>query len=298
MARTLGILALAVLCSGASCGKKSSANPDEYDDISNTFDDSEPKPDDRKPVDGVDLSKLDPTQKQRFERLVDRLISPCGKAHSLRTSKNNDPDCKRAPFAVEYVVMLLADGFSNAEIREIYNLRYKQDSARGFKLDGAPHSGPDDARVVLVEFYDYGCPACAEFKLTLEEAGGAFPQDAVVYYKMFPLAAHEHSPGAAQAALAAHAQGKFKQMHDLLFKNQFKHQKDDLWAHARAIGLDMNRFETDFKTAEAVVNADKAEGTEAGVSGTPTLYVNGRKYDGILHPKYLKMWIEEELALE
>jgi protein-disulfide isomerase len=293
------MVALALACVAAGCGKKSSANPDEFKDVDQTFDDSEPPPEQREPVNGANLDGLGSAEKARFDQLADKLPSPCGKAHSLRTSRNKDPECKSAPFAVAYLVEMLKDGLTNDEVREVYDLRYKpkdKDTRKGFKTDGAPSVGPNDGRIVLVEFFDYGCPACSRFKAPLEEAIAGFPADVVLYYKMFPLDAHPDSPGAAQAALAAAKQGKFKEMHDVLFANQFKHKKADLWAHAKAIGLDMAKFETDFAAAEPMVRADKAEGEAAGVESTPTLYINGKRYDGLEHSKYLKMWIEEELA--
>jgi protein-disulfide isomerase len=277
-----------------ACGKKSAANPEEYPEVVNTFDDSEPAADQRKPVEGADLAGLSEADRGRFERLADSLPSPCGKPHSLRTSRNTDPTCVRARFAVDYVIALVGDGFTNKEVGELFASRYRQNQPRrGFKLDGAPHTGPEDARVVMVEFFDYGCPACGRFKPVLEAAQQAFPSDAVIYYKQFPLGADTQP--AAHGAMAAHAQGKFKEMHDLLFETR-SHKKEQVFELARKIGLDMTRFEADFVAVEARVRADRAEGEDAGIHGTPSLFINGRLYEGLEHPKYLKMWIEEELA--
>ncbi|MBT8495524.1 MAG: thioredoxin domain-containing protein, partial [Deltaproteobacteria bacterium] len=180
----------------------------------------------------------------------------------------------------------------------LYGLAYRNlDKKVGFKLtDAVPHSGPSDARVVFVEFFDYGCPACKQFKSVIEIVAAAYPQDVVVYYKQFPLAGHPDSDEAAAAAVAAHRQGKFKGMHDLLFANQYKHKMEDLRGYAKQIGLDMGKFEADFKAAVEQVAADKAEGGEH-VKGTPTIFLNGRVYEGPAAPKYLKLFVEEELAV-
>jgi len=294
------IASLALLGLAAGCGKKNGASErDEYKDIAKTFDDSEPPPEKRKPVEGVDLGKLSDIDKQRFEKLIDKLPSPCGKSHSLRTSKNTDAECLRAKFAVDYVVALMVDGANDDEAREMYQLRYGKDEAKkGFRLSEAvPHIGPGDARIVLVEFFDYGCPACQEFAPQLKEVVTDYPTDVVLYYKQFPLDAHEDSKGAAQAALAAGKQGKYHEMHDLLFANPNAHKKDALFGYAKKIGLDMAKFEADYAASEALVNADKQEGVSAGVASTPTLYLNGREYGGPQWAKYVKMWIEEELAV-
>jgi protein-disulfide isomerase len=284
----------------AGCGKKNGAGTqDEYKDIAKSFDDSEPPPDKRKPVEGADLGKLSDVDKQRFEKLVDSLPSPCGKSHSLRTSRNSDAECVRARFAVDYVIALIGDGANDDEVREMYKARYgKEEAKKSFKIsDAVPHAGPVDARVVLVEFFDFGCPACQEFAPQLKEVIAAYPTDLVIYYKQFPLEVHEDSKGAAQAALAAHKQGKYLEYHELLFANPNAHKKDALVGYARKLGLDMKKWEADYAAAEAQVNADKQEGEQAGVASTPTLYINGREYGGPQWAKYVKMWIEEELAV-
>jgi protein-disulfide isomerase len=291
-----------LLLGGCSGNKNSSAGSEgggNYKDVTATFDESEPAPGARKPVGGADTSKLEAPDKQRFEKLVDKLPSPCGKAHSLRTSRNTDASCIRARFAVDFLIALLADGATDDEIREMYSLRYKKDQPRRqFKLSSdVPHQGPADARVVMVEFFDYGCPACQGFAPELVQVVESYPSDAVLYFKQFPLAAHEFSRGAAQAALAAARQGKYHEMHVLLFENQQAQKKEDLVGYARKLGLDMARFEADFNATAAQVEADKKEGDDAGVNSTPTLYINGRAYDGPLVAKYVKMWIEEELAM-
>jgi thiol-disulfide isomerase/thioredoxin len=291
-----------VVLAGCSCGNKNSTANTEggsYKDVAATFDESETPAAERKPVEGADVGKLASPEQQRFEKLVDRLPSPCGKAHSLRTSRNTDAECIRARFAVDYVVALLGDGAPDEDITRLYSMRYrKDDKKRGFRLsDDVPHQGPADARVVLVEFFDYGCPACKEFAPELDRAVKAFPNDVVIYYKQFPLAAHQHSRGAAQAALATSKQGKYHEMHELLFANPDGHKKEDLVAAAKGLGLDIARFEADYAAAGAQVEADKKEGDDAGVSSTPTLYINGRKYEDPSIEKYVKMWIEEELAV-
>lgn len=297
-------IALLGLALGGCSGNKNSSPGNEgsggnYKDVAATFDDSEPAPADRKPVEGADVSKLPGADQQRFERLVDKLPSPCGKAHSLRTSRNTDESCIRARSAVDYLISLLADGATDDETRELYSNRYRKDSPRRtFKVGPeTPHQGPADARVVLVEFFDYGCPACQQFAPELAQVAEAYPNDVVLYYKQFPLAAHEHSRGAAQAALAANKQGKYHEMHTLLFQNPQAHKRDDLLKYAQQIGLDMKKFEADFTASAAQVEADKKEGDEAGVDSTPTLYINGKKYEDPSVAKYVKMWVEEELAV-
>jgi protein-disulfide isomerase len=306
-----------VALSGASCDKKSAASP-EAGEVVAAIDKAEGKPQatpaatgdkpgnkpapasvaPAEPVPGVDVSKLDEAKAKRFYALADTLPSPCGKAHSLRTSLAEDQSCKQASFAARYAVEMLVDEADDSEIKEFYELRYKNDAPRKtFKVDGAPYTGAPDAPVKVVEFFDYGCPSCKMFVPILKEALAQYPDQAVIYYKQFPLPSHVHSKGAAQAALAAHEQGKFQAMHELLFAKAPNHRKPELTEYAKALGLDMGRFEANYNAALPRVEADIAEGNAAGVNGTPAIFINGKEYKGPLHPKYVGLWIEEELAV-
>lgn len=300
MLRRLAILSTCALLAAVfgGCSEKTAAgNHDTYKDIGKTFDDSEPPPAERKPVKGADLSKMSDANKERFEKLVDQLASPCGKAHSLRTSRNTDTGCVRAPFAVRYVVELIRDGASDKEVTELYQDRYKERPKHEFNLEGVPRLGPDDAPVTLVEFFDYGCPACKMFAPELDRAVRAFPTEVALYYKMFPLSIHPNSVEAAQAGLAAAKQGKFEEMHKVLFENAEAHTLADVKKYAEQLGLDMNKFMKDFAAAQPVVAASKKEGIEAGVQSTPTLFINGIEYSGPQGDKYIKMFIEEAAAM-
>jgi protein-disulfide isomerase len=293
------LLVLAAASALAACKPKGEPEHDKAPPAELPKLTDEPPAADRKPVEGAKLDTLKDDQKPRFEALADQLPSPCGKAHSLRTSRNTDASCGRARFAVDFVTSLLADGATDAEIKELYVARYPRERVVKTFATGpeVPRSGRADARVVITEFFDYGCPSCGRFAPELAEAAAAFPDDVAVQYKMFPLAAHVDSPGAAAAALAAHRQGKFKAMHELLFSDQTSQKKPKLDEYAKQIGLDMAKYEADFEAADKQIQADKAEGTAAGVKGTPTVYINGVLWEGPPGANYLKMWLEEEIAL-
>jgi protein-disulfide isomerase len=143
--------------------------------------------------------------------------------------------------------------------------------------------GPADAPAKLLEYGDYECPFCGEaypnVSALLDQLG-----DSVQFaYRHFPVASlHPHAPRAAEAAEAAGAQGQFWAMHDLLFQNQDALELEDLQAYAQAIGLDLDRFETDLmdhRHAERV-RQDFRSGIRGGVNGTPTFFVNGVRHDG------------------
>jgi protein-disulfide isomerase len=255
-------------------------------------------PVDESPLQGIDVSKLAADKQKLFYKLVGSLSSPCGKAHSLRTSYASDTACKRAPFGVRYVASLVDEELTETEIREFYDKKYTS-PVKPVKLDvsKAPRNGNTDAAVKLTEFFDYACPHCAAFKPMLDVVVKGFEGKVVVYYMMFPLQSHSDSKSAAQAALAANQLGKFAEMHEVLFKESPMHGREAVMGYAKKIGLDPGQFASVYDSVAAQVNGDLAQGDTAGVEATPTLYFNDRKYEGPMHPKYIAMWIEEELAV-
>jgi protein-disulfide isomerase len=259
---------------------------------------AETGPVDTTPLEGVATDKLDSDKKQLFFKLVGSLSSPCGKGESLRKSFTSDTSCKRAPFAIRYVLSLVDDEATESQIRDEFDKKYKADVAV-VKIDAskAPHEGPDDAPVKLYEFFDYGCPHCQAFKPMLEQVMKDEQGKVAEYFMMFPLEKHENSKSAAQAALAANAQGKFQEMHDILFAKAPEQNHEQVTEYAKSIGLDMAKFEAAYNDASTQVTADVAQGEKLGVDSTPTLFFNDRKYEGPMHPKYIEMWIDEEVAV-
>ena len=256
-------------------------------------------PVDTTPLQGIDLTKIDTDKQQIFYKLIGSLESPCGKGNeSLRKSYTTDTSCKRAPLAVRYVVSLLQDEVPEAQVREAWEAKYKQ-GVPTVKLDvsHAPHAGTDGAPIRLVEFYDYGCPHCQAFKPMMEKVLADEQGKVVEYFMQFPLEKHENSKSAASAALAANAQGKFKEMHDLLFENAPNQNHEQVTEMAKKLGLDMTKFEADYAEALPQVESDLHQGEGVGVDSTPTLFFNTRKYEGPMHPRYIEMWIDEELAV-
>lgn len=138
--------------------------------------------------------------------------------------------------------------------------------------------------VEVVVFSDFQCPFCAQLSRPLRElqATGVDGVTMALTFKNFPLPMHQRAQLAHQAALAAGEQGKFWEMHDLLFANQQHAQRDDLIEYAGRLGLDLDRFRRDMDSdrIKQVIEADKADGRQLHVNGTPTFYVNGREFSG------------------
>ena len=305
-----GHFVLALVCApllmGGACEKKNTTTADPglgsaLDSSSGNIGMAKPAgPVDTTPLPGVDLSKLDADQQKMFYTLVGSLSSPCGKAHSLRTSFTTDSTCKRAPFAVRYLTMLIDDGAPEDIARKDWEAKYKNKAAP-IKLDvsKAPHiGGAEDAPIRFVEFFDYGCPHCAAFKPMMEQVLSEENGKVVTYLMMFPIESkHPDSRSAAQAAIAANTLGKFKEMHDLLFAKTPNHNHEQVTGYAKDLGLDAAKFEAAYTAANQQVTDDEKQAEALGVDSTPTIFFNDRKYDGPLGAKYLEAWIEEELAV-
>jgi len=151
-------------------------------------------------------------------------------------------------------------------------------------LAGRDHiQGPIDAPIALLEYGDYECPACGEAYPVVKAIQARMGGNLCFAFRNFPLAnIHPHSVRAAEAAEAAGAQGRFWEMHDLLFENQDALEVEDLARYALELGLDARRLMTEVLAGkhEARVREDFRRGTRDGVNGTPTFFINGERYDG------------------
>lgn len=151
-----------------------------------------------------------------------------------------------------------------------------------FDLTGSPVRGPADAPVTIVAFSDLQCGFCARANGTVERALAAYPGRVRWVFKHFPLENHTDAPLAHRAALAAHQQGRFWEMHDAIFATQRNMGREALLAHAAELKLDLAKFTADLDSDRfnALIERDLKEGAKAGVEGTPTFFVNGQPLVG------------------
>ena len=143
--------------------------------------------------------------------------------------------------------------------------------------------GAEHAPVTLIEYGDFQCPHCLAAEPMVRQLLEAFDGRVRLAFRHFPLEqVHDHAMLAAQASEAAGAQGKFWQMHDLLFEHQPHFDLRRLREYAQSIGVDMARFvaEMDDEIYLQRVREHQASGLGSGVAGTPTFFVNGRVYRG------------------
>ena len=143
--------------------------------------------------------------------------------------------------------------------------------------------GPDDAPVTLVEYADFECPYCGQAEPVVRELLAQFGGDLRYVFRHLPLVdVHEHAQLAAEAAEAAGAQGRFWEMHDLLFAHQDALTLQDLERYARELGLDVERFAERLRTRKYAprIARDVDSADQSGVAGTPSFFINGRRQTG------------------
>jgi len=156
--------------------------------------------------------------------------------------------------------------------------------------------GPAKAPVTLVEYGDYECPYCGEAYPVVKALQKRLGDQVRFVFRNFPLAeAHPHAEHAAEAAEAAGAQGKFWEMHDLLYENQDALEDGDLVRYAQALHLDVPRFVKEMEAHAYIerVRADFSSGVRSGVNGTPSFFINGARHDGPFDLGSLLAAIEE-----
>src|SRR5258707_680861 len=142
--------------------------------------------------------------------------------------------------------------------------------------------GPIDAPIALVEYGDYECPYCGQAYPIVKAIQERLGNRLCFAFRNFPLAnSHPHAEHAAEAAEAAGAQGKFWEMHDLLYENQEALDDENLAQYAEALSLDARRLIGEVLSGAhmARVREDFQSGARGGVNGTPTFFINGVRHD-------------------
>lgn len=249
---------------------------------------------------------LNPEERARFVSLAEADLCPCeGQVTSLDAClRTVETTCSLAAQVGALTMRMIKEGADNNEISAmvqgtVANARRVVE----FNLEGLPWKGAETPVLTLVEFADFQCPACRQFSDGLREVVARHGEQVRVYYRHFPLPTHMNAAMAAVAANAAGRQGKFWEYHDLLFENQsaLSATNDPMTLFvglAEQLGINTQRFSADMSDPAVIASAeaDRTAGNEAGLEGTPTLYINGvRLLDGYDTPTLLSI-IEQRLA--
>jgi protein-disulfide isomerase len=236
---------------------------------------------------GIDWQGLAGPKRQPALNFLRSESCTCGCNMKFAECRMGDPSCAVSRKLSNIAVKEFADGKNVAQIRaDLKKIADEPapvlDEPVKISTAGDPSKGPDNARITLVEFSDFQCPFCQKAVSEAYRILQAFPKDVRLVFKQFPLDSHADAQFGAEAALAAQAQGKFWEMHDRLYGGFPDLSRGTVMRYAKQIGLDINRFtaELDSHKYKTRVRAEEQEGEAAGVGGTPTFYLNGRKYNG------------------
>jgi protein-disulfide isomerase len=256
-------------------------------------------------LNGVDMTGLAPAKQTEALKLMRMRSCPCGCDMKLAECREKDPGCSYSKGISGIITTSLKAGknvddtIAAVEASPISHPHTQKilDDAVPIRTAGSPVLGPADARIAIVEFSDFQCPYCAQAVQKIGAVMKAFPTQVKLIFKQFPLEMHSQAELAAQAALAAHQQGKFWQLHDLMFANRTHLSRQEILTLAGGLKLDMMRFTRDMDNPDTrkAVERDESEGEQAGVGGTPTFFIDGQRYNGSLELDAIRPILEAEL---
>lgn len=164
----------------------------------------------------------------------------------------------------------------------------------------APALGNRSAAVTVEVWSDFECSFCSRGATVVEKLREKYGDSLRIVFRHMPLPNHAQARLAAVASMAAHEQGRFWEMHDVLFDNQQSLERVSLEKYAKALGLDLERFNKalDSKASDEYVTADALEGQKRGITGTPTFFINGTSIVGAQSLETFTERIDAELKLK
>ena len=251
---------------------------------------------------GVDLTGLTSSQREIALQTMRAESCTCGCSMKIAECRMSDPSCVSSRRLAHFVVTMASAGKSKEIVRtELLKFAAAPenllDDPVKISTDGDPVRGPATAKVTIVEFSDFQCPYCAKATSEVKQILNKYPKDVRFIYKQFPLDIHSQAEVAAEASLAAQAQGKFWEMHDELYANFRSISRTRILAWAQEIGLDAPRFNKDLDSHKfrARVTAEEKQGEDAGVAGTPTFYIDGKKLNAAFEFQIVDPVIQAEM---
>ncbi len=185
-----------------------------------------------------------------------------------------------------------------AKLEEKYKVEIKMEPMRvQVAANGPAKGGPATAPVTIVEFSDFQCPFCSRVNPTIKQVQDKYGDKVRIVFRQFPLSFHQQAGKAAEASLCAADQNKFWELHDAMFADQQSLGVDQLKAKAAGLGVNAEQFNQCLDSGKhaATIQADIKDGSAAGVSGTPALFVNGRFINGAVPFEQISPIIDDEL---
>ncbi len=242
------------------------------------------------------VAKLEEKRKD-CDKLVGKLCGELGKetetCKMVENQTKNFPPERCSMMLGRYTEVL-------AELKKMESANKPLDPAKqqAMAAADAPSFGPADSKVTIVEFSDFQCPFCSKAATSVKEIKAKYGSKIHFVFRQFPLSFHQNAHLAAEAALAANAQGKFWEYHDKVFENQKAIERPALEKYAQEVGLKLEPFKKalDNKEYAAKVDADAKLGNDVSVSGTPTMFINGKRVQNPTDTAAVSKMIDDALA--
>jgi len=233
---------------------------------------------------GLNTARLTTPQIQQLAKILDEEMCPCGKPVSFNQCLSIAAQCSPAIFLGQWIADRMADGVPANLLAEATTKEIGGGFAskpENIVLDGYARQGAANPKIRIVEFADFTCVHCRAATKSLHSFAQKYPNEIEIMFKHMPLANHPMALSAAEAAEAAGLQGKFWEMHDALFDNQNKLNKDLILGLAKAIGLNFAQFQKDLESKQVKDKVIKSteEARRLGLAGTPTFFFNSRQYN-------------------
>ena len=251
----------------------------------------------------VDWQGLTGVKKALALKIMRTEMCTCGCETKIAQCRVEDHTCATSKKLANVVAKEIAAGKTEAVIRaDLKKIATEPppllDDPVKISTAGDPVRGPANARVTIVEFSDFQCPYCSTAVAATRVLLHEFPNDVKLVFKQFPLTdKHSQAEFGAEAALAAQAQGKFWEMHDLLYAGYPDISRATVMGYARKLGLDITRFTAEVNSHKyaARVAAEEKEGESVDVAGTPTFFINGKKFNETFDEATVAPLIRNEL---
>ncbi|HYI95429.1 MAG TPA: thioredoxin domain-containing protein [Bryobacteraceae bacterium] len=254
---------------------------------------------------GVDLSSLSPTTKPAALKTLREQDCNCGCNLKIAECRVKDPNCGYSKALGNAVANEFKSGKTVEQVYAVLRELQKQgpvkpkllEDAVTLSVKDAPFHGPETAKITIVEYSDFQCPYCSLAAPKALAVAAQYPKDVKLVFKQFPLDFHSNAYAAAEASLAANAQGKFWALHDKMFANFRQLTRENILRWAAESGIEMGTFKADLASGKYREQIDREvrEGAGAGVMGTPTFFINGKRYNGPFEVEALKPILDAEL---
>jgi protein-disulfide isomerase len=252
------------------------------------------------PTDAVplDLSRLSESARREVTQVMSEEFCGCGAPHTLGVCVQTHPGCHHSLREVQLAASLAERGATAGELGVMlarYNLSFREPRAK-LPVDDRMCVGDVHAPMTLTEYADFECPICGVSRPILEKFVQDRPGQVRLCYLPFPLPMHPNAIPAGQAALFARDHGKFWAVHDGLFENQKRLSPDVIREVVVQAGLPADGWAKVLAKSTYVDELERfrESGTSAGVTGTPTVYLNGRKVDFLPRADVLQLTLDDE----